>query len=131
MLPRAAALAVLLLALSGCGTASSEHDARGSVKRFFSALSRHDGAAACHELSVDAASAVAQNEKMPCGKAILSVGLATAPVTHLRVYLDSAEARLAGGGAIFLDETAKGWKISAAGCKRQPGGKPYDCEVEA
>ena len=73
----AGALAVLVLALSGCGTASSEHDARGSVQRFFAALSRHDGEAACHELSEETASAVADDEKKPCGEAVLSLGLPT------------------------------------------------------
>jgi hypothetical protein len=125
-----AALAVLVLALSGCGTASSEHDARGSVQRFFAALSRHDGEAACHELSEETASAVAEDEKKPCGDAVLSLGLPTAPITKVSVYIDSAQAKLQGGGAVFLDETPTGWKVSAAGCKPQPG-KPYDCDLES
>jgi hypothetical protein len=125
-----AALAVLVLALSGCGTASSEHDARGSVQRFFAAISRHDGNAACHELSEETASKVAESEKKPCGEAVLSLGLPTAPVTKVSVYVNSAQAKLQGGGAVFLDETPKGWKVSAAGCKPQPG-KPYDCDLES
>jgi len=130
MRPLSAAFVLALLCLSGCGTASSEHDARGSVQRFFAALSRHDGAAACHELSEETASAVEEDEMKPCGQAILSLGLAAAPVTDVQVYLDSAQAKLRGGGAVFLDETPKGWRIDAAGCKPQPG-KPYDCELEA
>jgi hypothetical protein len=118
------------LALSGCGTASSEHDARGSVQRFFAALSRHDGEAACKELSPETASKVASSEKKPCGKAVLSLGIGTAPVKKVEVYLDSAKAALQGGGAVFLDQTPDGWRISAAGCKPQSG-KPYDCEVES
>src|SRR4051812_47327723 len=125
-----AVLAVFVLALSGCGTASSEHDARGSVKRFFAALSRHDGNAACHELAEETASAVASDEEKPCGEAVLSLGLPTAPIKELSVYVDSAQAKLVGGGAVFLDETPKGWKVSAAGCKPQSG-KPYDCDLEA
>jgi len=123
-------LAALVVALSGCGTASSEHDARGSVQRFFAALSRHDGNAACHELSEETASKVAGDEKKPCGEAVLSLGLATASIRKVSVYVDSAQAKLQGGGAVFLDETPKGWKVSAAGCKPQPG-KPYDCELES
>jgi hypothetical protein len=130
MRARAAALAVLVLALPGCGTSSSEHDARGSVQRFFAALSRHDGEAACHELSEEAASSVESDEKKPCGQAVLSLGLPTAPIKKVSVYVDSAQAKLVGGGAVFLDETPKGWKVSAAGCKPQSG-KPYDCDLEA
>ena len=130
MRARVTAIAALALVLCGCGTASSEHDAKGSVQRFFEALSRHDGEAACHELSADAAAAVEGSEKKPCDEAVLSLGLAAAPVTKVQVFVDSAQARLRGGGAVFLDETPKGWKISAAGCKPQSG-KPYDCELEA
>jgi hypothetical protein len=125
-----AALAVLALVLPGCGTASSEHDARGSVQRFFAALSRHDGNAACHELSEEAASSVASDEKKPCGEAVLSLGIGTAPIKDVAVYMDSAQVKLQGGGAVFLDETPKGWKVSAAGCKPQSG-KPYDCDLQA
>jgi hypothetical protein len=130
MCARLAVVAVLVLALSGCGTASSEHDARGSVQRFFAALSRHDGDAACHELSEEAASSVASDEKKPCGQAVLSLGIGSARIKNLSVYMDSAQAKLQGGGAVFLDQTPKGWKISAAGCKPQPG-KPYDCDLES
>lgn len=124
------ALIALPLALSGCGTASSEHDARGSVQRFFAALSRHDGRAACHELAEETASAVASDEEKPCGRAILSLGLTPAPISKVSVFVDSAQAKLEGGGAVFLDETPKGWKISSAGCKPQQG-KPYDCDLES
>src|SRR3954447_24970251 len=130
MRARAAALTVLVLALPGCGTSSSEHDARGSVQRFFAALSRHDGQAACHELAEETASAVADDEKKPCGEAVLSLGVPTAPITKVSVYMDSAQAKLQGGGAVFLDETPRGWKVSAAGCKPQSG-KPYDCDLES
>src|SRR3954454_20213469 len=101
MRARMAVVAVALLALSGCGTSSSEHDAHGSVQRFFAALSRHDGDAACHELAEETASAVADDEKKPCGAAVLSLGLPTAPIRKVSVYMDSAQAKLVGGGAVF------------------------------
>jgi hypothetical protein len=44
--------------------------------------------------------------------------------------MQSAQAKLRGGEAVFLDQTDQGWKISAAGCKPQPG-KPYQCELES
>jgi hypothetical protein len=127
---RGVVIATLLLALAGCGRGGSEDAARDSVERFFAALERDDGRAACQELAPETASAVAQDEKKPCGDAVLSLGIASAPIDQVRVYVDAAQARLAGGDAVFLDETTAGWRISAAGCRPQPA-KPYDCELEA
>jgi len=125
-----AALAVLALALTGCGTDSSERDARGSVERFFAAFEQHDGAAACDELSQETVSEVEQSEKKPCARAILSEDVSPAPVTGVEVYMQSAQAKLRGGETVFLEQTPQGWKVSAAGCKPQPG-KPYQCELES
>jgi hypothetical protein len=130
MRARGVVIAVLLLALCGCGRGGSEDNARRSVDRFFAALERHDGEAACRQLAPETASAVAEDEKKPCGEAVLSLGIATAPIRGVQVYVDAAQARLEGGGAVFLDETSAGWRVSAAGCKPQPG-KPYDYELEA
>ena len=48
------------------------------------------------------------------------------------VYLTTAKVDLSGGDSVFLDQTGTGWRISAAGCRPQPGEeKPYDCEIEA
>jgi hypothetical protein len=130
MRARSVVIAVLLLSLSGCGSGGSEDNARRSVQRFLEALERHDGEAACRQLAPETASAVAEDEKKPCGEAVLSLGIGTAPIRRVHVYVDAAQARLEGGGAVFLDETSAGWRVSAAGCKPQPG-KPYDCELEA
>lgn len=121
---------VLGLAVSGCGSGGSEDNARRSVERFFAALERRDGRAACRELSPEAASAVARAEKKPCGTAVLSLGITPAPIRRVRVYVDAAQAKLGGGGVVFLDETSAGWRISAAGCKPQRE-MPYDCELES
>jgi hypothetical protein len=126
----AAAIVVLLFALSGCGTASSERDARRSVQRFFAAVRSHKGAAACKELADETASEVEKSEKKPCEQGILSEDVSPAPVADVQVYMHSAQARLKGGGAVFLDQTPQGWKVSAAGCKPQSG-KPYECELES
>jgi ketosteroid isomerase-like protein len=127
---RLAVVATVLLALSGCGTASSERDARASVQRFFAAVGAHDGAGACQELSQEAVSEVEKSEKKPCAQGILSEDVSPAPVDRVRVYMHSAQAKLNDGGAVFLDQTSEGWKISAAGCEPQSG-KPYQCELEA
>ena len=130
MRARAAAIALLALALSGCGPGGSERDARGSVQRFFAAYSGHDGAAACDELSEETVSEVEKSEKKPCAQGILSEDVSPAPVVGVHVYMHSAQAKLRGGEAVFLDLTPEGWKVSAAGCKPQPG-KPYQCELES
>jgi hypothetical protein len=127
---RLAVLAVLLLPLAGCGTAGSERDARASVQRFFAAFEAHDGPGACNELSEEAVSEVEKSEQKPCAQGILSEQVSPAPVTGVKVYMQSAQAKLRGGEAVFLDQTDQGWKISAAGCKPQPG-RPYQCELES
>src|SRR5919201_2267625 len=114
---RLAVLPLVAIAIGGCGTEGSERDARGSVDRFFGALANHDGAAACRELSSEAVSKLEESEKKPCPAAVVGLGLSPARVAQVRVYLGSAEAKLTGGGAVFLDETSGTWKISAAGCK--------------
>jgi hypothetical protein len=130
MRARAATVVLLALAFSGCGTSGSERDARGSVERFFTAFSRHDGSAACDELSEETVSEVEKSEKKPCDQGILSEDVSPAPVADVSVYMHSAQVKLRGGGAVFLDLTPQGWKVSAAGCKPQPG-KPYQCELES
>jgi hypothetical protein len=75
-------------------------------------------------------SEVEKSEKKPCEKGILSEQVSSAPVTGVKVYMRSAQAKLSGGEAVFLDQTPQGWKISAAGCKPQPG-RPYQCELES
>ena len=127
---RLTVIAVLLLALAGCGTSGSERDARGSVDRFFSAFKSQRGNAACAELTEDTVSEVEKSEKKPCAQGILSEDISPAAVTGVKVYMRSAQARLSGGEAVFLEQTPMGWKINAVGCKPQPG-KPYQCEVES
>jgi hypothetical protein len=126
----AAVLGALTLSAAGCGTTSSERDARASVQRFYSAFQARDGAAACRELSDDAASALETSEGEPCEKAVLSLKqVKPAPVSDESVWVTSAEVRLRGGATVFLDQIDGRWRISAAGCEPQPG-QPYECELE-
>lgn len=127
----AVALALIFASLaSGCGTDSSAPHARRAVQAFYSALERHDGAAACRVLSDDTRSSLETSEKKPCKEAVFSLGLSPARVVAVRVYATSAEAVLTGGEAVFLDQDPDGWKISAVGCKPQHE-QPYDCDLEA
>jgi hypothetical protein len=125
-----AVAAVGALALAGCGTSSSGPAARGSVERFLAAFQAQDGAAACRELSESASSALETSEGEPCEKAVLSLKqVKPSPVQGESVWVTSAEVKLAGGAAAFLDEIDGRWRISAVGCEPQPG-QPYECELE-
>lgn len=124
-----AALAVVLL--TGCGAASSERDVTATVERFQAALTAGDGSAACAELTAATRSAVESAEHAPCARAVLAMDLpSTGTVTGSDVYLTSAIARI-GPNATFLDQTADGWRISAAGCTPTAPDRPYDCELES
>jgi hypothetical protein len=109
---------------------SSERHARATVERFFTALEQHDGRRACAQLTEDAASAVEQQERRPCNDAILSLEIEPGEPGGVDIEVNSGKVALPHGQAVFLDETAQGWRISAAGCKPATGG-PYECELEA
>ncbi|MFN2615724.1 MAG: hypothetical protein ABR581_01225 [Thermoleophilaceae bacterium] len=126
----AAGIALLAIAGAGCGTDNSSQAVRHTVQGFYAGLQRHDGAAACRELSDDARSSLESQEKKPCDQAVLSLGLSSSPIGPVQVYVTDARANLTGGEAVFLDQTPQGWKISAAGCKPKHE-KPYDCELQA
>ena len=118
-----------LLALTGCGTEASERDARGAVQRFYSAFAAQDGAAACEQLSEDAASALETSEKEPCERAVLSLDLTPSAPGGASVWVTSARVSLDSGDTAFLDQISGQWLIAAAGCRPQRG-KPYECELE-
>jgi hypothetical protein len=130
--PRFASLACLpALALAGCGTAGREQDVAAAAQRFQAALDDGDAQAACEQLGEETASKLEKQEKKPCEESILSLDLPKGgTVAATRVYMGSAFASIAEGGADFLDETPGGWKISAAGCEPTAPDQPYDCELE-
>jgi hypothetical protein len=120
----AALMLVAPVALAGCGTGADERAARGSVSRFESAIAAKDGAAACHELSSKTSSSLESSEKKPCEQAILSAGLKPSrAVRDASVWVTGAQVKL-DGDTLFLDDTATGWKISAAGCKSRARTSP-------
>jgi hypothetical protein len=124
------AVLVAALAMAGCGTSASEKQVRGSVDRFEKALQSQDGAAACKELSSETRSTLESDEKKPCDEAIGETDLKpVSGVKDVSVWITGGLVKL-NGDTLFMDETAEGWKISAAGCKSQGSEKPYDCEVE-
>jgi len=117
--------------LAACGTADRERDAAAVTERFHAALEANDGQAACEELSEETATKLEQQEKKPCDEAILGLELPKGgTVAATGVFVKSAYALRAEGGADFLSEGPKGWAISAAGCTPTAPEQPYDCELE-
>jgi hypothetical protein len=126
----ATALAIACVVGVGCG-ADEERDARVVAERFYEALDRGDGSAACGELSATTADAVERQEQASCEEAILRLDLPRGAVAaEARVYLRSASVDLAGGGVTFLEEGPAGWTVSAAGCTPSAPSRPYDCQLE-
>jgi hypothetical protein len=130
--PRCVLLACLLaLTVGACGSGERGEDVAAVAERFHAALADADGGAACDELVTETASKLEEQEQKPCEEAILTLELPEgATVADTRVYVTSAFAQLAEGGADFLDEGSEGWKVSAAGCERSAPTQPYDCRLE-
>ena len=123
-------LCVSAAALAGCGSGADRARARETVQALNAALQRHDGAAACAQMSAELRRQIAQDEGAPCAKAVLGLGLRGGRPATVRVYADAAEVRLAGGDTDFLGDTRHGWRVQAVGCRPQ-GGAPYDCAAVA
>jgi hypothetical protein len=128
---RAAALAVLVLALCGCGRSGDRQTVRGIALQFYAAVGRHDGARACALLSAETRKALEDQESESCAGAIEHVDLAGGPVGAVSVYSTEAVVELRGGDTVFLQDTKEGWRIAAAGCRPSGHEEPADCDLEA
>ena len=123
------ALAAGLLAV-GCGTADREAALIAVSDSFHAALEARDGAAACAELSREAARTLELEEKRPCPEAVLEFDLpAGARASGAEVYVLSGYADLPGADVAFLGDGPAGWKVTAAGCTPSAPDQPYDCEL--
>ena len=60
---------------------------------------------------------------------MLGVGLKGGRVSRSDVAERSGKADVGEDGSVFLENTRKGWLITAFGCKPVKA-RPYDCEVE-
>ena len=128
----AAAVLPCAFAAAGCGTSGDRDKARAAAERLYAAVDADDGAAACRELSAQAAEALTSQEQSPCEEAILGLDLQTpASADSVEVYITSAAVHLSGGDTVFLDETKQGWRVSALGCREQAPDAPAQCEVQA
>jgi hypothetical protein len=100
-----------------------------AVARFSAAIQRHDGAAACRQLSAATIKSLEQQQGTGCAKAVLGVGLSGGRVSRSDVVERSAKVDVEKDGSVFLDQTRRGWLITAFGCKPVKT-RPYDCEVQ-
>ena len=132
--PITIALLLLCLAATGCGRTDDRDRATEVAQKFLQAVGAGDGAVACGLLADDTRTALEDEEQKPCGEAIGSLQIEPGAPTAVELSLTNAKADLDNGDSAFLSETADGWRVSAAGCKRgdgPPAHVPMDCELEA
>ena len=123
----AVAAGLVVAVLAGCAPAAEKSQAQSAAARFADALMQRDGAAACQLLTDAARSALETTSAEACDQAVVDVRSSTGK-TSAQVWGDEAQVRI-GDDTIFLDRTARGWRVRAAGCEPQGGDRPYECEV--
>ena len=117
-------------ALAGCGTSADRTQSRAAVQALYAGFQRHDGAAACAQMSASLRRQIAHDSGSPCAKAVLGFDLHPGRPAAVLVYADASEVRLTGGDTAFLGDTRQGWRVQAVGCRPQGKG-PYECEAAA
>jgi hypothetical protein len=120
---------IVAAAVIGIVRTQGDPAATRTAARFAAAIRQHDGAAACRELGAATIKSLEQQEGAGCEKAVLKVGLEGGRVSKSDVVERSAKVDLGQDGSLFLDQTRRGWLITAFGCKPVKA-RPYDCEVE-
>jgi hypothetical protein len=118
-----------LLGVAGCG-AAGEAPARDAATEFVTALQSSDAERACGLLAPDTVESLESLRPEGCPRVLLSLGLPSDPVTEIEVWGDAAQARTA-NDVLFLRELSDGWRLVAAGCRREDAERPYRCQVEA
>jgi len=126
----AALLAVMLLSCgaTGCGDSAEESSVRRATTTFFADVSAHHDGRACADLAPQAAQGLATGDS-DCAGQIGELKLTGGTIRAVRVWGERAQVLLS-GDTVFLTRLRQGWKVTAAGCRRQAKG-PYDCDVEA
>ena len=130
MTSRAVLGVALALALGACGRGDDRAAVRSVAERFYAAARSADRELACQQLSIETRKQLVADEQEGCARAIGSLELEGTTVDRVDVYGLSARVEFAHGDVVMLSDTREGWRIDAAGCRRQGPG-PLDCEVEA
>ncbi|WP_436771029.1 hypothetical protein [Yinghuangia sp. YIM S09857] len=128
---RTIALAAILGALGGCASLTERRDdAAEAAARFEQALRAGDLPAACAALAPATREELEQNAKAACADALPGQELPDAgAVRRTNVHGDQARA-VFDGDTLFLARFPSGWRVTAAGCREQPGDRPYNCTVK-
>jgi hypothetical protein len=122
-----AGVAVVLLALAGCGSERREADASAVAEQFTAALAEGDVATACDALAPETSESLVFSEGQECEQSLGALRLPGGSVLEVAVWGDRAQVRTE-SDVLFLTEFETGWKVAAAGCRSQ-GERPYQCEV--
>ena len=125
------AAGAVLLALTGCGRTEDRAEVRALAEGFNAAVAGHRGAQACALLSRDARQALEQQESSPCARAVDHLDVAGSRAQTIRLYSTNAAVALRSGDVVYLQETPKGWRISAAGCRAPAYARPAICELQS
>ncbi|HKP90237.1 MAG TPA: hypothetical protein VJT75_09710 [Thermoleophilaceae bacterium] len=123
------AAGIVIAIVIGIVRTSDDPAAARTVERFSAAVQRGDGATACRELSAATIDSLEQQEREDCSRAVLRLGLKGGRVSRSDVAERSAKVDVGEDGSVFLDNTRRGWLITAFACKPVEA-RPYDCEVE-
>lgn len=131
---QAVPLAVVVVALAGCGTSDDEAQVRRAAESFYGAIRDHDGDAACALLGSDTVKELESQESKQCAEAITGLDYRGGEVAAVAVYATNAKVDLSSGESLFLSRQREGWRLSALACESKQGkprDRPFDCEVEA
>ena len=132
LVARALLAVAAAVGLVACDAGDDELAAARVAQDFYAAVAASRGRAACELLGESTTMQLEKDEMAPCPKAVLRLKLSGSRTADATVYVTSARIDLRRGDSVFLDEAARGWKVSAAGCKPRAGEEePYDCEVES
>jgi hypothetical protein len=126
---RYAALGLGLVLLTACGAAGrSQQGAASAAAQSFERAASADPAQACALLAPKTRQDLEADG--PCAKVLPEQDLphATA-VRRTQVYGTDAITELS-GDTLFLALFPDGWRVTAAGCKPDGAGRPYDCIVK-
>jgi hypothetical protein len=121
----------ITIALASCG-ATDSGGAADAAERLYAAYGNEDGAAACETLTEDTRRQLVEQERKPCEEAVLGLKLSGERAVGTSAFITEAKVDFDGGDSVFVEETADGWQVNAAGCKPvRDQEAPYDCQVES
>jgi hypothetical protein len=126
----AAAAAVGLLVLTGCGGVSPDRaGAQRAAQDFHAALADGSMARACDLLAPRTVEELEESTGKRCGAVVADQGIPGAgEATTVDVYGNNARVLLR-GDIVFLSQFDRGWKVVAAGCVPRHD-RPYKCVVK-